>query len=534
MQAALALPWLTGCASPPRPGRLQGTIVGQSVKVAHRLRQPQTAASGPWQSDRACKVLILGGGIAGLSVAWRLAQSGVDDLAILELERQVGGNSRAHNYAASWAPWGAHYLPVPTQESVAVRRILSEMGLLLGHDAAGRPVYRELELCAAPAERIYDNGQWEEGLFPKREMGQQDFKQLQHFENLIRDWRSWRDAQGNKAFAIPLERSSRDPKVLSLDQMTMAQWMSQQGFDSQRLLWYVEYCCRDDYGSDLHHTSAWAGIHYFASRDGGGFEPADSEFVWPQGNHALVEFLSRSVTRQIHTGHLVSHLRREANQDWVAHSWHEGQQSWHRWRAPKVVFALPSFLRPYLLGESPCPGLSYSPWSVSNLLLDSTPESAWTSNIPLCWDNVCYQAPSLGYVVATHQTSSQRRAPSVWTHYRCWSELTPGEARKKLLAMNWENFRDDIMAELLPIHPDLLDNCRQLDVMVSGHAMIRPTPGYLWGPHRAALSQARQGLHFAHSDLSGISNFEEACQQGVRAGQEVLQAFGVKYENFER
>ena len=47
----------------------------------------------------------------------------------------------------------------------------------------------------------------------------------------------------------------------------MQQWMESNRFTSPYLNWYVNYACRDDYGALATDTSAWAGIHYFASRE---------------------------------------------------------------------------------------------------------------------------------------------------------------------------------------------------------------------------------------------------------------------------
>jgi hypothetical protein len=54
--------------------------------------------------------------------------------------------------------------------------------------------------------------------------------------------------------------------------------------------------------------------------------------------------------------------------------------------------------------------------------------------------------------------------------------------------------------------------------------MIAPTPCYVWSAARAQASQPWLGdrVHLAHTDLSGISLFEEAFHQGERAARAVL------------
>jgi hypothetical protein len=53
--------------------------------------------------------------------------------------------------------------------------------------------------------------------------------------------------------------------------------------------------------------------------------------------------------------------------------------------------------------------------------------------------------------------------------------------------------------------------------------MIAPTPGFVWGTERQRAAQPiADRVFFAHSDLSGVSIFEEAFYQGIRAAKEVL------------
>ena len=79
--------------------------------------------------------------------------------------------------------------------------------------------------------------------------------------------------------------------------------------------------------------------------------------------------------------------------------------------------------------------------------------------------------------------------------------------------------------------PTSAELVERLDVMRWGHAMPRPRPGFVSGAARPRAAQPLRGIHFAHSDLSGVASFEEAFYQGVRAAEEVLAARGVKFES---
>ena len=81
--AASALP-LLGCQ--PAPGiDIDGGFVGISHERGHLLRAPRRALPMP-SSTHATRVLILGGGVAGLAAARALRLQGMNDFTVLELE----------------------------------------------------------------------------------------------------------------------------------------------------------------------------------------------------------------------------------------------------------------------------------------------------------------------------------------------------------------------------------------------------------------------------------------------------------------
>ena len=62
----------------------------------------------------------------------------------------------------------------------------------------------------------------------------------------------------------------------------------------------------------------------------------------------------------------------------------------------------------------------------------------------------------------------------------------------------------------------------QLEVTLRGHAMASPDVGFLSRPGLNALRDVDGPIVFAHSDLSGLSLFEEASYWGMRAAGTVL------------
>ena len=190
--------------------------------------------------------------------------------------------------------------------------------------------------------------------------------------------------------------------------------------------------------------------------------------------------------------------------------------------AAHAILALPKFVAARVLApwrEAPPAFLaetSWAPWLVANLTLRARPKE---TGFPLAWDNVIYDSPLLGYVVATHQGLQQHRRDTVITYYWPLSESEPNESRKTALTRSLGDWQGYITRDLLRVHPELHGRIENIDVRVWGHAMIRPTPGFIWGEARQKASAHRPPVFFAHSDLSGISIFEEAYCRGNEAGR---------------
>ncbi len=509
---------------------IEGEIVGPSMEAGHLLRTSGGLEREP-SSVRELDVLVVGGGIAGLTAGWRLIRNGFRDFELLELESEVGGKSRSGRSSVSAYPWGAHYLPVPTRESVIVRQILDEMGLVIDHDSEGEPIYDPRHLCHSLQERLFVGNRWQPGLSLRSVTEPQDAAEVDAFETRLRELRDFRDEQGKRAFALPMELSSREPSMLALDGMSMADYLNAEGWTSPRLRWYLDYCCRDDYGCSLEDTSAWAGWHYFCAR------PESAEVLtWPEGNGRLVDFLRHSIGDRLQTGSLVCRVRPASEQDdrLSVDVLNLQTQKTIRYRCRRLIYALPRFTAPYVVegfGRELSQGFTYAPWLVANLTVDleqAPMDGRSFLSRETAWDNVFYGSRSLGYVVSTHQNLSSFPGPTVLTYYLPFVDLDPVAARTRLQAATWPELARSVLGDLAQAHPDIVDRVDRIDLMRWGHAMIRPTPGFIWGSDRqpAALDEKFPGIFFAHSDMSGLSLFEEASFRGAEAADQLLASLG--------
>ena len=540
-----AAAWALGCA-PGLPsdadraldaGRITGAIVGASHQAAHRLRAPDRRPWPPPQQTRDVAVVIVGAGIAGLSAAWKLARSGFRDFAVLELEPEAGGNARSGRNDVSAYPWGAHYLPVPGPEATAVRELVEEMGLVEGYGPDGAPRYDPRHLCHAPQERRFVDGRWRAGLSAREILdpegdGGPAAADLAAFERQVAEYRAYRDAGGRRAFALPAALGTTDPEIAALDRLSMGEYLDRAGWRSPDLRWYVDYCCRDDYGCTIDTTSAWAGWHYFCSR------PEGAEYLtWPEGNGRIVRHYLDRVGDRVRTGMLVYRVGpaeppgaggppdgwpRAGGVEIDALDLGGRPETSVRFRARRCIYALPRFTAPHVIEGYAPDGLgafTYSPWMVANLTVRRLPDGA-------AWDNVLVDSPSLGYVVATHQDLRIAPGASVLTYYLPLAAPNPAAARAWMLEQAWRDWVSLILADLGQAHPDIESLVTHVDVMLWGHAMIRPVPGFVWGAARREAAARHGAVRFAHSDMSGLSVFEEAQYHGVRAAEEVMRELG--------
>ena len=471
--------------------------------------------------------------MAGLSAAWTLERAGFRDYVVLELEPEPGGTARSGTGPVSPYPWGAHYVTAPAPGNRPMRALLEEVGAITGDDAAGRPVYAEDVLCREPAERVYFRGEWYQGLYPRVGASRAEIDELTRFERDMRRWAGYRDRAGRHGFTSPRASGSDADELRALDRMSMADLLDEGGYGSERLRWYVEYACRDDYGTTLAQTSAWAGVFYFAARREHEDDDSAPFLTWPEGNGRLVRHLAELAGPRLRTGALVTDVRPGA--DRVEVSYEDASGEPRELTAPFAVFALPRFLAKWLLApyrERPPAHLApvtYGTWMVANLTLRDRP---YGYGFPLAWDNVLYASPSLGYVVATHQ-SGHDYGPTVLTYYLPLTDDDPDAARTRAMATTWHSWVEGIVADLGPAHPGLAELLTRVDVYLWGHAMVRPLPGLLWSPSLGRCAEPFGRLHFAHTDLSGMALAEEAQYWGVRAAEAVLAGLGHRFSSWQ-
>lgn len=505
------------CSRAPVGRAVPGRLMGPSAALGHRLRDHTYPAPS---ATREAQVVIAGAGIAGLAAACALRREGIRDVLLIDALPEPGGNASSGRNAVSAYPWGAHYVPLVREDCAPVLELFTQLGIITDRDAQNRPVYDEYFLSADPQERLLIMGRWQDGFVPTLGASTRDLAQFTAFFASTERMKYAVGRDGKPIFSIPVENSTSDAEWRELDRITFAAYLRREGFDSPRLLWYADYCCRDDYGAVAADVSAWAGLHYFASRNGVAANADPSSVVtWPEGNGYLARELAKRSAAEFHGNSLVTHVARTATG--VTLDYFDALLDRSvRVNARASIVCLPRFVAVRVvqgLAPDAAAPFSYSPWMVANVTLSRLPGGRGQ---PLAWDNVIYDSPLLGYVVATHQGLEQRRNDTVITYYWPLSAGAPDVERRTALARSLSDWQSIVANDLLRAHPELERAIQHIDVWLWGHGMVRPTPGFIWGGARqaAALTQTPP-IFFAHSDLSGISIFEEAYCRGQAAGK---------------
>ena len=523
--ATIPLYWTFKKWFPEDIRNIPGRMLGASYQRGHQILKMLLAKP---QKQEKIGTVIIGGGISGLSVARQLAKEGYHDFLLLDLEDQTGGNSRFGTNKTGRFPLGAHYLPIPSTDLKELIAFLQEIGIVTHIDEKGLPHYNERHLCHDPEERLFINGHWQEGLIPHFGVPAGEQEQIRRFMGLMEQYKNAKGTDGKYAFDLPVDRSSADPEFRKLDQISMQDFLESHDLTSSYLKWYVEYCCKDDFGSFLAETSAWAGIHYFAARKGlAGNASPEHVLTWPEGNGWLADQLLQTCKDQVRTGCMVFSVHKNKNQTYDIDYIDYADQQVKRIEATKVVFSCPRFVQKHIrtnikaLKERSDAGFEYSTWVVSNLELNAQ-QVTERNGFPLAWDNVIYGSPSLGYINSTQQRLEQHQENYNFTWYYPLP-VSGKEARKRALNATHAQWTELMLEDLKKVYAPLDDWAISHDVCVWGHAMVKPKVGFMWGQERIRAAQSiDNSLFFAHTDLSGMSIFEEGFMRGVQVAKELM------------
>ncbi len=474
-------------------------------------------------------VVILGSGIAGLTAAWKLNKEGKQDFLMID-GPQLYGNAAGGHFGDLAYPTGGHYLPLPSPESLHVREILSDLGIILRNPFGEKPTYDERFILHGPEERLLLNGTWQDGFIPTHGVAPEELAEHTRFFAEVDRLRNLKGSDGKRVFVFPTVLSSSDAEWQALDRITLKTWLDQNGYRAPSLHWYLNYCCRDDYGTRYDQVSAWAGLHYYCSRWGQAENAGNGAWLtWPGGMQPVAQAMDKAAGSRRKNGTAVSLKTTKNGVEALCFELVDGVAKTYLVRARKAICAMPLYVAARVVEQIKQYGFdpkihtpSYAPWMVANFLMKDFPQEL--PEAPLSWDNVVYQEPGLGYVVSTHQDIRVTPPPkTVFSAYIALSDRSPEAARKWLDKASPEELLTLASADLKTAYGWKFAPCvERVDITLRGHAMAAPLPGFRSNAGLKALRELDGPILFAHADLSGFSVFEEAAWWGYRAAKLAL------------
>ncbi len=441
---------------------------------------------------------------------------------ILEMEEQAGGNSRSGENLYSKYPLGAHYLPIPNASNQEIYQFLKKVGIVVGWTNDGKPIFDEEQLSFAPQSRLFIKNYWQEGSVPEYSLNPDEQEEFKRFFQQMDTFSKQKGKDGKFIFDIPTIFASQAHDLVDLDMLSMEKWMQEQAYTSENLYQYVNYCCRDDFGTGIKNSSAFAGIHYFSSRKHDYYPNQEEVLTWQEGNSRLAKHLASFVQDKIQCGWLAYKVDYTGNQVKI-YAFNSKTDKSTVFIVDRLLSACPQFVNQYLIPERKelSKLYQYAPWITATITLQKFPLSIGSD---LSWDNIIHGGKGLGYIYDQHQSLGQFKSPFVITYYHSLDSGDLKSERQKLYEWSEAQWKDFILEDLNKAHYGIAAEVETMEIFRLGHGMISPVPGFMSSSARKELEKPIESkVFFAHSDLSGISIFEEAFYRGTFAANEILE-----------
>ena len=487
-------------------------------EIWHGATFPHPDPEGPLHD-----CVIVGGGISGLTTAWKLGRLGVADVLVLEKDEATGGLCRAETISGIVSSRASAYSSFPFGELVP---LFKDLGIVTRVERSGKPVVDPQWLLKPPFDQAFVEGKRVAEPFygvgvERLPVSQTVRDELKAFGEKLASLQEWQDSDGRTAFDTPLEESSVDPAMRGLDGMTLGEYVTRQGWslDMARLF---DPLLKSAYGAGHDRLSAWAALDFLCDEILPGDEDGGS-LCFPGGNALLTEKLTALLPAdQVRTRCCVTRIS-SREKEAVVEFLQEGKPRAVRARA--VVFAAPQFMAPYLIADHPTDrtaavrSLTCAAYLVANLAVDRVPAGLAYSNL-LIGDHFVSDFLVADWPILPDPGKAPLGRPTVLTAY---CPMPPGE-RGSLLGGSFSKWEEKILKDFERCLPGFGSTVQGMTLYRWGHALAIPARGWLFSKERQRLRKPLARLFFAGADVEGIPTVDHAMAAGFRAGDEVFEA----------
>ncbi|MCL6482418.1 MAG: FAD-dependent oxidoreductase [Firmicutes bacterium] len=520
-----------------------------------RLRNPrawwdQLVAQGrTLEVEGLYDVIIIGGGISGLTVAYRLARRNPHlRLLLLEREHETGGVSKSESWKGIEYSIGAAYMidPQPPEDDDPEHPSQERLNLDLLIELGLREEEEELEACndkqrrwathhnhvVFTRQRVLED---EEVLTAENVRFFEAVAESDHFPSIPPEDPQLVQALDTISFQEFLQNPALQQELYgrTVGEIPPAGWES------------IEYYFWGAFGTNTWETSAYHGLNFYAAE-------FTRLLVFPGGNAFIAKRLTERIRsldeRLIATGSYVLLAEPVADAEGQPH-WQvkverrQGGSRGYLYRTRAVVFASPIFLAKRMLPSLPLEQmqaldrLDYRSFVVANVLLTPPMKDIFgEGRILHSYEMQCarntdprHSPPDVlsqrnvfsDVVNATFAVCSERQPHTILTVYRPY----PYAAGRELLRyLTYEYVEAEIRKAVLDAYgPHGLrpEHIQEIRLARWGHPMIIPRPGQLAEGLIEQCRRGQPGLFFSHTDIFGAPAIENALAAAHAAVRDV-------------
>ena len=510
----------------PATREYDGELIAESYDIAHRLRDGTLVIPALQPEGRLHDAIVIGGGVSGLMAAWELERGGLEDVLLYEKEGYIGGNARkghANGTDYTCATWS-----VVRPRDAFTTGLFQDLGVITGFAADGTPKIDPALVGPGPDSNMLIDGTWypdamygrdAEGAIKRWPLPAKDRQDLIEFYREFDEWPRKKGKDGRPAFAMPVEEGSRDPEILALDGITMEEYARRKGWGEYAMN-QVSNWSTSDIGGTPSEVSAYGFLSFNCLGQGG------EDITLPGGNAWLAGRLMDKVGRdRLRTGLMavrVENHDEEARVTLVDPQ--TGRFSMRRARC--AVIACPKHITGRMVPEMQATGRTfYLQYRYGALLMGaaSVKRTPVLKGAPLAWAQSGPGKLLQAFVMADYNSDRWRSGDPRRPNVLClWAPLEGKVPRLELMNRPWSHWADLMADDLEMMVPGINADLTRLDVYAWGHHMVIPTPGFLTGDARRALTRPLGRITFAHSDRNGMPSFELATRAGSDAAKEAV------------
>lgn len=511
MMALSAAAWSLGCgrhegaARRPRAATLPpnphaGRWMGDDFTAGHRLRDgalpPLDGGTPGPESD----VIVVGGGISGLTAAYRLARSG-RRVTVLEQAAAAGGNAKSADWGGLEYAIGAAYFTRPDAGD-PLETLYREIGVL---DRA----------VAVPKGEALWNGRRLDGFWDGATARGADAGATRR---LAAGWRATYDERYPDVPWTPATAGWTREAFEAADRLPFAQHLESLGAPPH-VRQFCEAYCWSSFGGSAAEISTYAALNFVTAEFG-------DILALPGGNAGVARALAAAAAAHgasILTGRFAARVRQDRRGVEVAAF--EGD-ALHRYRAKACVVAVPRFVAARIVEDFPAEraatvaGMSWRAYLVANVLLARRPAGDGYDAYRV--GELDPRAVGWTDLIVADYAAAERGDHGVLTAYRA---LPFEGGRAELLADgDYARHRDAVRRDLLPWLDALGLEARDLvDINLArwGHPLVLAKPGQLADGALGRLSAPLGRVAFAHQDRHGIPAIENAIGAALEAEAEL-------------